>query len=224
MCKRGQQAVTVATTIRWHRAWAQSCWVSLGFGLGRKKKKCRLQTNTLNYPQRFQWLAPSGAKEVGWNQLSVRFKWANQICSLSVEPLANSLRLYIGAGFHIAVSCDAPQSRSFLFTSWLDSDWPTRTLTSWHLFTITIFKVELLKMLDLKFLIQLSAPPAGRFVVHAPSKITVPFVSGSSTGTHQMSRKERNVEFLRMPPEIPERGTDGSSGGGEQPAAAGATG
>lgn len=38
-----------------------------------------------------------------------------------------------------------------------------------------------------------------------------------------MSRNERNVEFLPMPPEIPERGAD-SSGGCELPAAAGTTG
>lgn len=44
MGKRGQQAVTVVTTIRWHRAWAQSCRVSLGFGLGRKKKKKKMST------------------------------------------------------------------------------------------------------------------------------------------------------------------------------------
>lgn len=46
----------------------------------------------------------------------------------------------------------------------------------------------------------------------------LPFVSLSSTGTYEMSRKERNVEFLRVPLEISERGTDGSDGGGEQPA------
>lgn len=101
------------------------------------------------------------------NQLSVRFKWANQNCSLSLEPLADSLRLYIAAGFHIAMSGDAPQSRSFLFPSSLNSDWPTCTRNQ---LTLTIFKVELLKMLHLKFWIQLSAPPAGHFVVHSPAK------------------------------------------------------
>lgn len=49
----------------------------------------------------------------------------------------------------------------------------------------------------------------------------LPVVRASSAWTRQMSHKERNVEFLQMPPETPEQGTDGGtggSGGGEQPA------
>lgn len=100
--------------------------------------------------------------------------------------------------------------------SLLESDWPIHSRDQQTLFQLygrTIFMVDLLKMLDVKI-----SDPA----VSAPCRplfsAGLPFVSMPSAGTYQMSRKERNVEFVRMPPEIPERGTDGGSGGGEQPA------